>query len=149
MFKYNGWVKYFADGTKEEGYDYLVQAKKASWSKGRLDGIIAVSLTHDGTTVMVRATGTWWQEDVFEAVVGENGGKIVERRLFKDIVENDKFQCWQDVGDQNFIWTISDVAVAADIVKEIDPHHHDAQGFLYIGTDENGKTYVKMGARKH
>lgn len=85
----NGWVKYFANGKKELGYDQLVKERKASWSKGRLDNMIAVELHHNGTTIAIEGTGQFWQSDTMETDLFSLNTQFVKRTLSKKIHERD------------------------------------------------------------
>jgi hypothetical protein len=91
----NGWVKHFADGSKEEGFDHLVKARKASWSKGRLTDIVKVTMVHGYMEMSLTGTGEFWQSDTFEARVLVNEGQIVERTLYKRLHSQDRFIMWK------------------------------------------------------
>lgn len=65
----NGWTKYFEDCSCEYGLD---TDPGASWSRGRLDGMNAVSLTHGDQHIAISKVpgpGEFWQADVMEATV--------------------------------------------------------------------------------
>jgi len=62
----NGWVKYFIDGSRCVGSDTNVYLKKTvSWSHSRDEGILRVSLTHNGATAEIIGLGLYWQADTF------------------------------------------------------------------------------------
>jgi len=68
------WFKIFEDKTEERGLDQDIKAGKASWSKGRLDGIKEVRIYDDRTTCSLYVQNTsWHQFDRFitEVVVGQ------------------------------------------------------------------------------
>lgn len=54
------WVKFFSDGTHETGSDKDIACGRASWSKGRLDGIIEVSIEEGQTSCKLRVEDTEW-----------------------------------------------------------------------------------------
>lgn len=89
----NGWVKYFLDGTKEEGWDDLVKARLASWTNGRHEGIGSVEMHHDDRIITINGPGRFWQQDTFEAKVLVNGGELVERKILRQITSNDIIIC--------------------------------------------------------
>lgn len=85
----NGWTKYFDDGTCEYGLD---TDSEASWSKGRLDGMNAVSITHGDQHIAISkvpGTGEFWQADVMEATVFL-GTRLVARRIMYRTKQNDR-----------------------------------------------------------
>jgi len=86
----NGWIKLFADGTKEIGSDELVQKGLASWSKGRLVNMVGVELHHDDRIVILEGTGKFWQSDDYMARMSQNGtSDLVTRRIQKLIYDDD------------------------------------------------------------
>jgi hypothetical protein len=87
----NGWVKFFTDGTTEQGFDDLVKTKQASWSKGRLEDITQVLIVHDETHITLRGVGKFWQTDTLEARLLVDEGIIVQRTIYKKIQETDLF----------------------------------------------------------
>lgn len=91
QISHDGWVKIFTDGTVEEGYDYLVNAGLASWSKGRLHGIKSVQLQHGHRLITIDGDGEFLQSDTLEATFPRNEGVIVKRTLYKKIHEDDRW----------------------------------------------------------
>ena len=87
----NGWLKIFLDGSMENGSDYKVKNKLASWSKGRLDNLVNVLLTHDNFAITISGFGNYWQSDDLEVETGNNysSPKYVMRRIQKQINESD------------------------------------------------------------
>jgi hypothetical protein len=88
----NSWVKKFSDGTKEIGSDNAVEARKASWRHGRLDGLVAVDLCMDNRLVTLKASeGEWWQADDYIAHLspGTSKGELVARRAMYKLSEQD------------------------------------------------------------
>jgi len=89
----DGWTKYFVDNTIEEGYDDLVSARKASWSKGRLTGIESVELRHSGICLDVNlGDGIWHQQDtmISNVVAGTiSPGIVVARFVGRQFNEQD------------------------------------------------------------
>ena len=86
-----GWVKHFADGSTERGEDRMVARRAASWSRGRLDNLVRVTL-HQGTAqATIEGPGEYWQADTFEARIGVNEGILVQRMICKKLTEDDKF----------------------------------------------------------
>lgn len=87
----NGWIKKFADGQTEVGTDRDVRRKRASWSRGRLSGMVGVSLQHEGTTVIIEGTGDFWQSDDLEVNFFEPTPSYITRRLQKKLTEDDRW----------------------------------------------------------
>ena len=85
----NGWVKCFLDGTREEGYDNLVDKKLASWQKGKLDNIIEVKLYHEGKGILLLGRGTYWQSDDWEVPLFTSPGYFKTRRIERQISSTD------------------------------------------------------------
>lgn len=87
----NGWVKYFADGSKEIGSDRDVKLKRASWSRGRLSGMTGAEIFHQNKKMAILAPGTFWQSDDYQVDVFEPTPSIVTRRLQRQIQKDDHF----------------------------------------------------------
>jgi len=87
-WKENGWVKVFTDGKKEYGWDNLVKLRQASWSKGRLDKILLVTLKDKDYQVTIQGEGNYWQSDTFEAKIFTKG-KRTNRTIYRQIKAND------------------------------------------------------------
>ena len=92
----NGWVKHFADGTTEVGTDYNVQTKKASWSRGRLTGMVGAEIIHGNKRLAIWMPGTFWQSDDYEVNFLESTTKIVTRRLQWQFKKQDTFRVFED-----------------------------------------------------
>ena len=86
----NGWVKIFADGTREVGADHAVKQGMASWTKGRQAGIVAVELWHEGVMIRISGPGQYWQSDEYE-VNGRGEHTLIRRRIQKRIDFVDEF----------------------------------------------------------
>ena len=85
-----GWIKLFADGTKEVGTDYDVSRKKASWSRGRLEGMVGAEIIHGNKSIAIYAPGVFWQSDDYEITVHPNSKpELKVRRLQKQIEKMD------------------------------------------------------------
>ena len=140
----NGWIKYFADGTKEVGYDHLVQSKLASWSKGRLKDICFVELYHENKRIGIRGTGEFWQSDTFETQVLTNGqGQLVKRTLYKKLHEQDNAITSICLGINNMIADCTKVPL-----DEYSLYVDDGQvGKWFILDLENGKFSWRIGSR--
>ena len=76
------WIKLFDDGSRELGTDHQIECGLASWSRGRLDGILEVQLANRGILASLSVPKTnWHQFDHFIAQV--QVGKVVPERLFR------------------------------------------------------------------
>lgn len=90
-----GWVKWFAPdewgALCEEGYDYLVRAHQASWSKGNLKDIIAVELFTSQMRVELRslASDKYWQCDNYISTFRSGKTRLVSKIVQKQIEERD------------------------------------------------------------
>jgi len=76
----NGWIKKFEDGTSELGYDHLIEEKKASWTRGRQDGIMSVEMSHGDlyTCIDSDIPAEYYQYDEYESsAFGET--ELIER----------------------------------------------------------------------
>lgn len=89
----NGWIKRFFHGTIEIGKDEDVRHKKASWSKGRLQGIKSVELHHKGIQLTIEGAGEYWQSDDYEVDFGMNIPILIARRIQKKVQPEDRFVC--------------------------------------------------------
>lgn len=90
----DGWIKHFVDGSTETGLDNEVAAHKASWQKGRLDGLCGVELFCGKFGAKLTAgEGEWWQADtMISRFVGVNkvGQRVMlSRRVQKKITDQD------------------------------------------------------------
>ena len=71
------WLKLFKDGSSERGSDSDIAEGKASWSRGRLDGIKSVQLfdrTHCCALTMPNTQ--WHQYDRYMAMLGATGNNM-------------------------------------------------------------------------
>ena len=59
------WIKYFSDGKEETGSDRHIREGRASWSRGRLDSMISVTLLFAKKYVTLQGEGPFWQKDTF------------------------------------------------------------------------------------
>lgn len=102
----NGWIKHFADGTVELGHDHLVRARKASWTNGRINDLVAVEIRHGEMNIsLYGGLGNWWQSDTMIARYGKNrdGSKHVSQPTF--LTRRIEYQISQDdVGKLMGIW---------------------------------------------
>jgi len=92
-YAFTGFIKHFNDDTNEEISDIAVKLGKASWKKGRFDGLVAVTLKHrlddfKITIFFLAEEGEWWISDTFIAKVN-NPEKLVARRIEKKIKKED------------------------------------------------------------
>jgi hypothetical protein len=87
------WRKYFADGSLEIGSDRAIEAKEASWSRGRLDRMIRAQSAAKGHVLEIQGPGEYWQSDdfVFTPATGES--LLIRNRLQKKITPEDKHFC--------------------------------------------------------
>jgi len=83
-----GYVKLFADGSRECLSDEDVRQRKASWRHGRLEGLIGVYLCHNSICVsLITGEGEWWQSDTMISVrspitqQSEFFARRIERRI--------------------------------------------------------------------
>jgi hypothetical protein len=79
------WIKHFVDARNETGKDADLLSGKASWTKGRLDGLRAATLSFAGTIIKVDAMNPGaeiWQKDQF--VVGV-GSKLPTERIARSL----------------------------------------------------------------
>jgi len=130
----DGWIKHFADGSRELGYDHLVGDKQASWSRGRLEGMTAVEVHHNGTTVMIEGTGEFWQWDTLEADLLSSNTKIIGRTISKKIHEKDtgftvndgvvRFFTLRALDDNIFFTTEEDIGKSFILEIECGPPNH-------------------------
>lgn len=74
------WIKKFIDDTEEYGDDKAIYEGRASWSRGRLEGIKECILTGFGHEVSISLPDTeWHQFDRMEVPVGVGQHKPVRR----------------------------------------------------------------------
>ena len=104
----NGWVKFFTDGTIEEGWDSLIKNKQASWRGGRNKDIKEVSLVHNGLVATIVGEGIYWQSDDWEVALFTSPGYIVKRRIGKQINDSDNFLCLYPDMDNGIILVFLD-----------------------------------------
>ena len=80
-----GWVKVFDDKTFEMGTDPDVKNGLASWSRGRLDHMVGVSVKSGDQHIAIKGSGEYWQSDDFEVPVFSNDSVLITRRIMKRI----------------------------------------------------------------
>jgi hypothetical protein len=85
----HGWVKYFADGTKEVGTDEDVHMKRASWSRGRLTSMVGAEVIHGNVRMAILSPGRFWQSDDYDVDLFESTPSLVIRRLQRQIQRGD------------------------------------------------------------
>ena len=81
------WIKHFVDAKNEIGKDVDVRHGNASWSKGRLEGITAATLSYAGTVVVVSGLDIW-QKDKYAGAMGLPPARF-SRSLGVKITPND------------------------------------------------------------
>lgn len=86
---FSGWVKYFADNTREVGSDKAIDARLASWRNGRLNGMVGAMIAYSGFTLKITGLGVYWQSDTIEAVWPITGTSVTKRRISKLIEARD------------------------------------------------------------
>ena len=99
----NGWVKHFIDGTIEHGSDLLVEQGKASWSRGRLEGIDRVEIWHQGRFIAIQGPGEYWQSDTFEVGVLESDSQLVSRTIYRKFYPENTHMRFEEVLGSRFI----------------------------------------------
>lgn len=106
----NGWVKHFADGTKEIGTDRDVQMKKASWSHGRLTGMTAAEIIHENKKLSIMLPGDYWQSDDYDVSIFTSKPELIVRRLQFQIFEGLAWSFWEnenELGIRRGAYTLS------------------------------------------
>lgn len=89
----NGWIKFYTNHTHLCGYDRDIASGKCSWSRSKLDSLIACRLQHNNLSLQITGTGNYWQSDDLEVVMIPNETtkpKWITRRLQKQIEPTDK-----------------------------------------------------------
>lgn len=100
------WMKYFNDGTVEQGTDKDIALEKASWSKGRLKGINAALLHYSGALVKVTASEIW-QKDQFITGIGPYPPSRIARSLGIKVTTADIGQCAYLHHEGSHVYTLS------------------------------------------
>lgn len=85
-----GWIKYFKDGTKETGDDSLVEQGKASWRKGRLEGLSGALLYDGEVRLLIEGSGEFWQSDEYEVSFFSSKPRRTKRRIQMQITPRDQ-----------------------------------------------------------
>jgi hypothetical protein len=85
------WIKHFKDGSTEKGTDIAIKSKIASWSKGKLNDMSGVELSHAQYKIEIHGDGEFHQSDVFEVVYPNFVPTLLKRRLFRKITSEDSF----------------------------------------------------------
>ena len=62
MYSIGSWQKIFVDGSTEDGHDKKIARGEASWSKGRLDGIVEVNLSEGIVFCVLTVPNTKWHQ---------------------------------------------------------------------------------------
>jgi len=86
-----GWVKWFADGSKEVGTDTAVKMKQATWQGGRLSEMVGVELMHGEKHMGIFMPGIFWQSEDYEVAFMDSVPELKVRRIQKKIEPGDKF----------------------------------------------------------
>lgn len=94
----NGWVKLFADGTREIGNDIDVKNKKASWRGGRLNNMSGAYVEHNGFCMGILVPGEFWQSEDYEVDFFESVPRLITRRIQKKIRLGDRFYITNNIG---------------------------------------------------
>lgn len=106
----NGWVKYFSDGTIEIGRD---DDDLASWTKGRQDKMIGVSMHHGDTSIYLMTEdsqpGRFWQSDDYEVLFGEANPVRITRRIERKLGPS--------------LWKITEIDLITNHIKEYTSKH--------------------------
>ena len=87
----NGWIKYFSDGTKEEGSDLDVFNRTVSWSRGRFDSMSGVEVIDKKQKIAISGLGSYWQSDDFEiAILSKLLPRYITRRIMKKLSNSER-----------------------------------------------------------
>jgi len=138
----SGWLKYFTDGSRETGTDTEVDARKASWRNGKLDGLVAVDLCMNNRLVSLKAgEGNWWQADSYIAKLTpgtKTKGELVARRVMRQLTEQDmgKF-VFQTTNDNHITIEIGDKLPLANPGEAIKLAHPHAGKWLIVEITKN------------
>lgn len=83
MKESNGWVKFFADGTVETGFDEDVAKRKASWRHGRLANMVGAMLRNNRFLLALDtlSPAEFWQSDDYEFDMISGNHELVRRRI--------------------------------------------------------------------
>jgi len=123
-----GWIKEFYDGSFEHGWDTEVSKKRASWSRGVLDGIRRVYLhTCHGSFTLDAGAGEYHQVDslsaTFKGADVTTPSTFINRRIAKKINERDVWkQLYKQENEDGSIWYVmkfSDKDVGAPIKPSV------------------------------
>ena len=91
---HDGWLKTFTDNSFEEGWDFLIDSRRASWSRGKLTNLRAVSLCNNNTVCSIWAgqfENNFWQSDDWEVALFTSAGYRTTRRIQKQIGKLDNY----------------------------------------------------------
>jgi hypothetical protein len=80
MFFHNYWTKTFSDSTQETGTDPLIDSGFASWTNGRLEDLIEVSLSFFPRIITTKIPSEYHQFDRFLAEI-DVGNRILPVRV--------------------------------------------------------------------
>lgn len=92
--KDNGWIKFFANGSRHQGLDRDIDSGLCSWSRSQLHSMIGAKLNHDGVSIEINGPGDYWQSDSLEAIMrlGQTTRPMFcSRRIQRKILDTDKF----------------------------------------------------------
>jgi hypothetical protein len=146
------WIKFFKDGTQEQGTEKDIRAGFASWSRGCLDNITSVKLAHKVRTCTLAVKETeWHQFDRYVAIIsgGSQRPKLVCRAVQALI---DKSHIGQYI-----IYTRSGSSYHASIVSEMPSIkravfvkpvlEHYVGSWLTIAMPHNDYPYIALAAK--
>lgn len=100
------WIKVFTNKTSERGYDYLIDNKKASWSKGSLENIKEVFLSDGIVAGTLEIPNTsWHQFDRFSFRLNEDNHPTRKARFVQALIQEEhvgSYLCYNN----NDIWIV-------------------------------------------
>lgn len=146
------WIKVFADKTTEQGHDYLIDQKKASWTQGRQDNIKEVFLSEGLIAVTLEVPETvWYQYDRYSVILSENPypkriARFIQAQISKRHIG--QYLCYNNK-DIHLVWAtvkpkmVGDryKIISTDINKWITAEISSSKVKLFIGekSSRNGK----------
>jgi hypothetical protein len=119
------WIKVFNDGSTENGLDSDIEAKKASWSKGRLSDISKVQIYEKMIECVLSVQETnWHQFDRYTADISSVGtvkskriGRVIQAEIKQQHVG--MYLCY-NIEDHRFLWAnVTNYASKQDSQKVI------------------------------
>ena len=117
------WIKHFVDARNEIGKDADIIQGKASWSRGRLEGITSATLSYAGTIIIVSGRDIW-QKDQYGGVVGTTPQRL-SRSLGTKITQHDvgkKLYLYGPNRLEVYYLTMADIVPLGDHIT-IQPQH--------------------------